>query len=88
MTTQHDALVKRTKLCNNTKDVVVVGLINYESSDVNSNKEDEVPFKTITRDAVHNNVFDLSRSLSDIPIPLRQILYKCVCLQYPIKNCN
>lgn len=61
------------KLDNNAKEIIYV-LIQYYSSDIDSTNGKIIPYNAEKVES------DISWSLSDIPIPLRQILYNFVNL--------
>ena len=68
------------KLDNNTKEIIYV-LIQYYNTDVDSNKDSNViPYNAIQKSTENKELFDISWSITDIPIPLRQMLYKFITL--------
>jgi hypothetical protein len=68
------------KLDNNTKEIIYV-LIQYYSTDVDSNKDSNIiPYNAIEKSTENKELFDISWSITDIPIPLRQMLYKFITL--------
>jgi hypothetical protein len=68
------------KLDNNTKEIIYV-LIQYYSIDVDSNKDSNIiPYNAIEKSTENKELFDISWSITDIPIPLRQMLYKFITL--------
>ncbi len=74
------------KLDNNTKEIIYV-LIQYYNTDVDSNKDSNViPYNAIQKSTENKELFDLSWSLTDIPIPLRQMLYKFITLHMQKKE--
>ena len=63
------------KMDDNTKEIIYV-LIQYYNSECNTSKySDDIPFNAIKKENSATDC-DVSWSLTDIPIPLRQMLYK------------
>ena len=82
---QKDELIKSVlKMDINAKEIIFV-LIHYYNSEYEDKKAlgDNIPYNAIKKQN-NDTECDISWSLTDIPIPLRQILYKFMLLH--IKN--
>lgn len=87
---KQDLLDNIIKLDNNTKEIIYV-LIQYYSTDVDSNKDSNkdsniIPYNAIQKSTENKELFDISWSITDIPIPLRQMLYKFITLHMQKKE--
>jgi hypothetical protein len=68
------------KLDSNTSEIIYVLIYYYYDEYENSKSDNEIPYNAIKEKSNNKNCVNINWSLTDIPIPLRQILYKFVSL--------